>query len=68
MVHWYMQDNSHGLTIIKVNPMVKYIYFNCFTLDPMVALWPVQPFLIDGHYKQTSLAACATWGRTHSGC
>jgi hypothetical protein len=27
MVHRYVQDNNHRLSIIQVNPMVKEIYF-----------------------------------------
>jgi hypothetical protein len=26
MVHQYVQDNGHGLTIIRLSPMVKEIY------------------------------------------
>jgi hypothetical protein len=39
MVHRYVRDNGHELTIIHVNPMVKEIYdYVMMALDPMIVL------------------------------
>ena len=49
MVHWYMRDNGHELTI-HVNFMVKCVYV-IWALDPMVVLWLKQSYrvVITGH-------------------
>jgi hypothetical protein len=48
MVHWYVQDNSHGLTI-RVKFMVNVCVGGSFESNGFVT--KVQPFPMDGHYR-----------------
>jgi hypothetical protein len=42
MVHQYVRDNDHGLTIIQVNPYgQKFMIMLRWALNPMVILWLV---------------------------
>ena len=36
MIHWYVRDNSHELTIIYVNLILKDVYFYCLALYLMI--------------------------------